>query len=171
MTFKNFLLNQIEIHRQFEMHISKEESLERLSELVEDGHYNGEIKSYMFRLYPKNNFDIFSFYDTEIIGKFKSNDFPISLEITVKRISWFLYFCYFVDLFFILFVIISFFSDSSFSNSFITGLIIIGTTVILRLTCMDRVDKSEKVFLGYLTYLFKPLELRIKKNTTDNNRL
>jgi hypothetical protein len=164
LTSLYFSIIRLERQRKFEIHLPKDEFLERLAELLESEHYNGEIKSDKFRLTPKQDFfDSYSFYDTEIIGKFTNDRIAINLEVTGKRTSFFLFVVIFCDIIFVFFELVFLFSENHILNKLGTVFIMIMIMAMLRLISMDRIDKSEKIFIGYLSCLFKPLELRIKK--------
>ncbi len=164
MKMTDIIFNNFEFKRAFEIHLSKAESIERLEELINEHLYKGEFTATGFKLIPKQKFsDFYSFYDTQIIGKFIKDEIPGRIEITVKKTSFSKLGSVIFDSMLLFMVISIMLSDNELQSKLVVILFAIIGLVVNRYSSKERVDKSGKVFLGYLSYLFKPIELRIKE--------
>lgn len=162
MTFKNLLFNNLEIRQTLELHVSKEEFIERIRQLTRKNLFNGKFEPEAFRLTPRPNLlDSYSFFDTQIVGKIKEENPPIKIELTIKRTSFFRFFLIFVDCFLLAFGIGIVVSGNNLQEQPILLLMLFICILLIRYLFNDRLHKSEKIFLEYLSQLFTSHELSV----------
>jgi hypothetical protein len=159
------LLNDLKIIKRYELHVSKKEALERLEELLEKNFYRGKLGSESFKLYP--SFLSVRFRDyrrINIFGQFNEVESSIELEIIIKRSFLFKLGALFLDIILFLIGIMMSFSDQSFKPVLIFFVILtLVLVVVTRLYNAEYIYSSEEDFMEYLSYLFKPWELKLMK--------
>ena len=146
-----------------EIHLSKEEIVERLSNLTEEGLYEGEFSKNSFYLVPKQR--LFSFkqhFEAKIIGEFGNEIIPIELKITLKRSNFQLLFTGIILMMLSLSLLLVLISDMDFKNKWIISFLMFMFYIGIQHVFSEHVRKAEIIFYQYLKILFKPLEFRIK---------
>ncbi len=162
MDIRNLIFNKIEYTRSYEIHLTKDEIIERLLFLTEDI-YEGKIEADRFKLTPISKlFNKHSYPNTNISGEFENEEIPYILNVTVKRNPGFVVLTVLFDIFSVLSILVIGSSEMEIQGRLIFFFILLMIPIAMRNSFNEQVKNSELVFLGYLSRLFKPIELRIK---------